>query len=289
MKDLVPRIATYPIMTPGGLDYAEGHTYETTQASEPAQGKNTIGVLHRVCGDNLVSQLLRQGSAEFACTIVSPWCAYRSVEKATGTLENYEGSIQIEQQVEIATDQFSHPVMFQPSIITNTDIEPFTAQSSHGLDGLWVGERLIFPVAAMIALQPFWNAKTVMQSILRMKKVSDNRLTRGSFEVKDVWEQGFYFLVEVEQSLFDGLRNPASFEHRNSIYSMALAQGFGILRESLKEEQDSWKEQQNLKLLYQMLKDRDEFTWEDDEFSPNQAAAAFHPHMVKLAQELEPD
>ena len=286
MKDLVPRIATYPIMSPGGLDYAEGHTYEIEQIGDPTGTRDRIGVLHRVRGDNLVSQLLTQHRADFACTLVSPWCAYRRVEKATGALEQTAEGIQVEQKIEVFSDQFSHPVMFQPSVVTNTAVDRLTAQASHGLDELWMGEEFKLPVAAMVAVQPFWNAKTTMQSILRLKKISDGSLKPGSFEVKEVLQQGFYFSVEVDEGLFKSLRNPESFEHRNSIYSMALSQGFDILHKGYKDRED-WAEHLNLKLLYQMLKDKSMPTWEAEDFKPNQAAAAFHPHKVKLAEENE--
>ena len=268
------------------LDYAEGHTYEIEQIVDPARPKDTIGVLHRIRGDNLVSQLLTQDRADFACTLVSPWCAYRRIEKVTGALEETSAGIEIEQQIEIVTDQFSHPVMFQPSVITNSVVDGFTAQASHGLDGLWRGEELRLPIAAVIAIQPFWNAKTTMQSILRLKKISDGSLNPGSFEVKGVPEEGFYFRVEVEESLFESLRHPKSFKHRDSIYSMALSQGLDILH---KDYRDSWQEHQNLKLLYHMLKDKNVSTWEDDGFKANQAATAFHPHQVEVAQEDELD
>ena len=285
MKESVPRIASYPIMTPGGLDYAEHHMHEIERTSDPSQPRDTIGILHRIRGDNLVSQLLIENRAQFACTIVSPWCAYRRVEKAIGVPQPTAEGIQLVQQLEIVTDQFSPPVMFQPSVITNTVVDRFTAKASHGLDELWIGAEITFPLAAIIAVQSFWNAKTMMQSILRLKKVSDGSLKVGSFEVKDVSEEGFYFLVEVEDHLFNNLRNPESFEHRDSIYSMALSQGLAILRGGRYRDREYWMEQQNLKLLYQMLKERNVPTWEDDDFKPNQVAATFHPHRVKQAQD----
>lgn len=275
-------------MAPSGLDYSEEHTYEIEQIEDSARRKDTIGILHRIRGNNLVSRLLRKNQANFACTLVSPWCAYRNVERATGTPERSSKGLQLEQIIEIDKDQFSHPIMFQPSVITNTHLNKFKGKESHGLDGLWVGEEISFPIAAVIAVQSFWNTKTTMQSILRLRKVSDSSLKPGSFEVQDVTEEGFYFLVDVDEDLYKSLRYPVSFEHRNSIYSMALSQGLEILHQRYKDR-ETWMDQQNLKLLYQMLKDKNLPTWEDDEFRANQAAAAFHPHKVKMAQEQEID
>ena len=278
---LTPRIAGYPILAPGRLDYAETHAYEIEQTSVQDQPKDSIGVLHRVRGDNLVSQLVSQGKANFAITVVSPTCAYRKVERSAENPEQVNEGIQVEQHIATATDQFRHPVMFQPSVITNSAVNRITVESSHGVDRLWSGTEINLPAAAVIAVQPFQSAKTTVQSILRLKKASPGSLNPGSFEVKDVTEEGFYFLVEVAEDLFNGLRNPVSFKHRDSIYSMALAQGLEILRTDYCDR-DMWREHQHLRMLFQMLKQRSLPTWEDEEFKANQAASAFHPHHLEV-------
>ena len=288
MTALVPRVAPYPIMSPGGLDYADGHSYKTIQLNDATIPNDSIGVLHKLRGDNLVSQMLIEQRARFACTVVSPTSAYRSVEVSGAKPIRTSRGIELTQQLQIVTDRFAYPVMFQPTVIASSVIDTVCADSSHGLDQLWLGQAIEFPVAATLAVEPFWNAKTVFQSILRLKRISDGSLKPGSFEVKETVEEGFYFLVEAEEGLFNGLRNPASFNHRNSIYSMALSQGLQILNQRFKE-QETWADYQNLRLLYQMLKAKNVPTWDEDDFKPNQVAAAFHPHEVKLAQHDEID
>ena len=288
MKSHVPRIAPYPIMAPGCLDYTDGNAYESKQVNDSTTPSDAIAVLHRIKGSNLVSQLLLEKRAQFCCTIVSPHCAYRRVKKATATPIQTDEGIELQQTIQVVTDEFAYPVVFQPAVITNAPVAPFAAHKSHGLDSLWVGKRVELPIAAQIAIEPFWNAKTEFQSILRLRRVSDGSLRPGSFEVKESTEQGFYFLVEVEEGLFNGLRNPISFEHRNSIYTQALAQGLQILHDKFNDK-ETWTEFQNLRLLFQMLKSRNVPTCDDEDFTPNQAAAAFHPHVVKVAQEYEPE
>ena len=288
MTAFIPRIAPYPIMSPGGLDYAAGHSYETIQINDTTIPKDSIGVLHRVRGDNLVSQMLLEQHARFACTVVSPVSAYRAVKVSDAKPERTPQGIELKQQVQIVTERFAYPVMFQPAVILIGSNNPISVDPSHGLDQLWIGEEIDFPVAAILAVEPFWNARTVLQSILRLKRVSDGSLKPGSFEVKETVEEGFYFLVEAEEGLFNGLRNPESFDHRDSIYAMALSQGLQILNQRFKE-QETWTEHQNLKLLYQMLKAKNVPTWDEDDFKANQVAAAFHPHEVKPAQHDEID
>ncbi|MCY4541792.1 MAG: hypothetical protein OXB95_05275 [Rhodobacteraceae bacterium] len=288
MSQLSPRFATYPILVRGGLDYGDGHQYRTKQGPQDRQNRDIVNVLHQIKGDNLVAQLVNQGKADFVCTVVAPSCAYRRVERALETPAITSDGLQTQQQIKVVTDLYAHPVNFQPSVVTNTCIEPFVAQSFHGVDRIWIGERVKLPVAALIAVEPFWSPKTIQQSILRVTKAVDGSLRRGSFEVTGVPEEGFYFRVEVEGSLFEALRKPASVSHRDSIYSMALAQGLHQLHlNDAHIGSEDWKEHQNLKLLYQMLKDRDVATWDEDDFRANQAVAAFHPHVVATIDDMD--
>ena len=148
--------------------------------------------------------MLIEQRARFACTVVSPTSAYRSVEISDAKPERRSQGIELNQQLQIVTDRFAQPVMFQPAVIAVSPIDPIAADPSHGLDQLWLGQPIEFPVAATLAVESFWNAKTVLQSILRLKRVSDGSLKPGSFEVKETVEEGFYFLVEVEEGAIQG-------------------------------------------------------------------------------------
>ena len=54
-------------MAPGSLDYTEGHVYESMQVNDTTVPTDSIAILHRIKGNNLVSQLLMDGLAEFCC------------------------------------------------------------------------------------------------------------------------------------------------------------------------------------------------------------------------------
>ena len=282
MKVVIPKFCPYPMMTSNGMDYVEGHCYETTQL-DPVESQNSVRILHRVKGDNLVSQLLLDGRAIFTCTVVAPWCAYRRVVNAANGPRVEADGVVLEQEIPLADRDFTHPVMFQPTVMTTCEIESFQARPSHGFDDLWVGEQIKVPKAAMVAMEPFWNARNVVQSILRVKRDQESRLRPGSFEVTEAAEQGFYFLVEVAPDLYDGLRRPGrSFRHQESIYCAALSQGLDILHRKYKDPV-AWTEHQNLRLLYHMLKEKNAQTWDEDDFKSNQAIAAFHPHRIDVA------
>ena len=196
-----------------------------------------------------------------------------------------DGAVEVTQVLSLVSDDFAGPVMFQPVVIAAADIPPFEVAPTDGLDALWSGEAVSFPIGAMLALGPFLNAKTLVQSILRLRRSEENQLQCGSYEVTAAAEEGFYFLIDTAPDLYDALVNPQSFPHRDSILSAAFAQGLSILRDRFSANGSDWKDYENLRLLYGMLRERDIATWEEDDFRPNQVAAVFHPHRIDMAHD----
>jgi len=285
VNEYIPRISNHPVLSPNGLDYIAGHSYEVKQIPHNESQKDTVVVLHRIHGSNLVAKLVNQGKANFACTIVVPSCIYRKVEFAIKMPVENEGFIQVEQEIKIKTQEYCPPLMFQPSVITLKEIKGLKATESHGLHEIWRKKKIRFPIAATIATHSFFDAETIMQSILKFKKVSDGSLKKGSFEVDLAFEQGFYFNVRVEESLYKGLLNPQSFKHRNSIYAMAFSQGLSKLqndKECSSQDLKVVKDHHNLNILYKVLENRNLKTWLNDDFNPNQVVAEFHPHELDV-------
>lgn len=290
MKATIPKVFPYPVMAPGGMDYAEGHHYETEHLVGEPGNRGAVLIEHRVIGENLVTQMLKKGQAAFSCTITAPWCAYRRVFVSDKTTEETQDGIVVQQRLDFDTDDFGHPIMFQPAVMVTVAIGPFKAQEFHGLNGIWLGEQIEVPKAAVIATGPFWNARNEVESILRVKIASEGKLPPGCYEVEAVPEQGFYFEVLVSPDLFEGLRQPGkSFRHRESIYAAALAQGLTRLHEEYKER-EVWNEQPNLRLLYSMLKQQNAPTWDEDDFDANRAnraVALCHPHRIDVTLGVE--
>ena len=205
-------------------------------------------------GENLVTQMLKKGQAAFSCTITAPSCAYRRVFVSDKTPEETRDGVVVQQRLEFVTDDFGHPIMFQPAVMVRAAIDPFEAREFHGLNGIWLGEQIQMPKAAIIATGPFWKAENEIESILKIKVAPEGKLPSGCYQVEAVPEQGFYFEVLVSPDLFEGLKQPGkSFQHRESIYAAALAQGLVRLHQAYEKRED-WIDQSNLRLLYSMLK-----------------------------------
>lgn len=275
----VPRICSYPSLTDGTLDYAEGNSYKTERAGG-SQEDLSICIEHCVTGGNLVAELLLDGRAAFACTVIAACSAYREVFVAPQPPKQINGAVMQRQEITCDGGKVSHPIIFQPHVVTRTGVPPFKAEPRHGLGSFWMDGFIEFPPAAMIAAGPFWNPLNEVRSILWLQKDKENRLPAGCFEVDDVVENGFYFRVLVAPELYESLRRAGSaIRHRDSIYAAAFSQGLQILQDKYHTD-EAWKEYPNLRALYAKLREKNLPVWTESNFSPNQTVAAFHPHKL---------
>ena len=291
MSASVPRILPYPVMAPYNSDYSNGNAYEINDLGGIAKSTDSLRIEHVVSGDNLVTELLHDRKAEYACTVVAPWCAYRKVFKEGPSEESMSNNRNVHIQVlSFQSQDFSHPVMFQPSIVTTEELPDFRIRSYHGLDELWEDASITIPKTAMIAIAPFYNSQDEARSILSVKKAGENELPTGCFEVSEVAEKGFYFQMLVEPSLYESLRKPGnSFKHVQSMYTFALTQGLEILSQKYWKAED-WNEFSNLRQLYMALKNKGITTWDDEyNFKANRVAAMFHPHCIDTSLVMEDD
>ena len=291
MSTTIPRIRPYPVMTDSSLDYVEGNFYETLQAEDRMEKRGSkfrIDIEHRLHGQNLVTEFLRKDNAVFACTVTAPVSAWRKVAVSKISHQDVENGLLVHRQVidnqDVSADQISGEITFQPMVLSSKGMQ-ITIAREHGLDEIWLGDSIQIPQAGILAMGPYWNPKNQMQSVLRLKLDRNNKLPNGCFEVKEALEEGFYFEVLVARDLYESLKSPGNaIQHRDSIYSAALAQGFQILKEKYQEYED-WNDFSNLRSLYAKLKSSGVPTWDKSEFSANSAVAHFHPHKLNTGIE----
>ena len=277
---MTPVIADYPILAENKLDYIAGNTY-TVEAHDLGQsGRKQIQ--HRLEGQNLVRDLIREGSAAFACVVVAAECAYRHIEMADAADLNWsEQTVSCEQSLALQTDEYAAPVVFQAFVVTTSQIDAICLSEQHGVSQLWREADILIPSAAKIALGPYFASQPTLQSILKIQLAEEGELPEGCFEVFAVPESGFYFSVKVDPILFKSLQEPkGATAHRDSIFCFALAQGLELLHGD-REYRDGWKNYQHLRALHQELKRREAPTWDEEEFRANRAVALLKPHVIE--------
>ena len=277
---MIPVVAQYPILAPNKLDYLEGNQYEVESSEQNGEtAQKTIH--HKLSGQNLIRDLVLDGVASFACTVVAPEYAYRKLELVSAEdLQQSEDLLSAKQSLKTETSEYAPPVVFQSFVIMTKKINSILLKESHGISQLWIDQEINLPRSAKIALGPYFANQATLQSILRIKQAQKDLLPRGCFEVEAVDEAGFYFSVSVEESLYRSLKDPqGAHAHRDSIYCFALAQGLEILSREYSEE-ESWRKHLHLRALHSLLEKNNAPTWEDENFSANRAVAMLKPHEI---------
>lgn len=276
MPPILPRARPYPVIARNSLDYLPQHRYQTTQARHGNQKGSFFTIEHKISDGNFVARLVSQGKAAFACTLTSAHSSYREVfvESNFKELEHTQKLIWDEGKVRF-------PLLFQPVVVLLEEIHNYPLNSFvDGVHDIWSSNEVSFPKGAFLAIAPFWQSQSTLQSILRIRKAEPEELPRGCYEITPAEEEGFYFEIKAHPELFDSLHNcGGAFNHRDSIYAAAFAEGLGILSREFRDE-EQWINHHNLRALRKMLKDKKIKTWDEDEFSPNRAVAVFHPHVI---------
>lgn len=288
MPPILPRARPYPVMAKNSLDYLPQHRYETVQDRHKNQKESFFTIDHKISDGNLVAKLISEGRAAFACTLTSAHSIYREVFVEKGSQE-------IEHTQKLAWDEekVRFPLLFQPAVVALEEINNYFLNGfTDGVHDIWSGTKASFPKGAFLAIAPFWQSQTTLQSIVRIRKAEPGELLEGSYEVEPIEEDGFYFEIKTHPDLFDSLHNyGGAVNHRNSIYAAALAEGLGILSRKFKKEEE-WVNHHNLRALRKMLndkkmKDKRIKVWDEEDFSPNQAVAAFHPHEIDTRVDVD--
>ena len=276
MPPILPRARPYPVLAKNSLDYLPQHKYETAQNRTENQRESFFTIRHKISDGNLVARLVSEGRAAFACTLTSAHSIYREVFVECGLKE-----IDHTQKLAWNEGKVRFPLLFQPAVVALEEINNYPLTSfKDGVHDIWNSNKVSFPKGAFLAVAPFWQSQSTLQSILRIRKAEPEDLPKGCYEVTEVEEEGFYFEVTAHPELFDALHNCGdAYNHVNSIYAAAFAEGLGILSRRFREEK-KWVDHHNLKGLRKMLRDKGVGMWEDENFSPNKAVAAFHPHEI---------
>ena len=283
MPPILPRARPYPVMAKNSLDYLPQHRYETVQTRQGNQKESFFTIEHKISDGNLVARLISEGRAAFACTLTSAHSIYREV-----FVEKSSGEIGYTQKLTWDEGKVRFPLLFQPAVVALEEINNYPLNGfTDGVHDIWGGSKVSFPKGAFLAIAPFWQSQSTLQSILRIRKAEPGELPEGCYEVEEVPEEGFYFEIKAHPELFDSLHNcGGAFNHRDSIYAAAFAEGLGILSRKFKEEKH-WGDHHNLRALRKMLKEKKIDMWEDEDFSPNRVVAIFHPHVIDTKVEVD--
>lgn len=125
---------SFPVLEEDKFDYNEEILYEVNQVDSDNK-ENFIVFEHKIVGDNLISQLLKNNKAKFTTTVVLKSSMYR--ETFDNVLEQVS-STHIKQKVPLKTT-FETQAFFSSIVYIGEDKEIILNSLTMGLDDFWNG------------------------------------------------------------------------------------------------------------------------------------------------------
>ena len=260
---------SFPLLAGDRLDYV-GSAYEVAVTRSPKGG--AMSVRHRICGNNLVANLLEDLQATFAVEVSSPYATYREIRRLGAT-----GEVEALQAVSWDSRDVVPPVYLRPLVIAMV-AEPtrIVLNGKHGVHEVWQGVAVDLAPGAILASDQFWRAASTWQSLIRL--VSNDAIPRGAYQVKTSTGDGFHFRVEMHPEFFETMVSPGdSYHHCQSILTGCLSRGLELVRQEYGGAGERWREYPVLRALYEQLEEKGFGTWDEDDFRPDLVAARLKP------------
>ena len=256
----------YPIMEEGRYDYLESMSYEVEQIEGSSE---YITFEHKVEGDNLISQLLKNGEAKFVTTVVLKSALYRETFGGVEKITDVHGKQRIPLRTTFETQSFVSSIVY-----IGDDKEIILDSSKMGLDEFWNNTKVQLLKGSILATAGWRELENSASDLLTVKK--DENIKYG-FDVEIDPKEGGRFKALVNPKLYDAVNEMAKTdEHRRSIIIHILCVGFMALQKYYKENGSD--ELTNFNGIKLELKSKEMSTWEDEEFNPNRVACMFLEH-----------
>jgi len=281
--------ASYPFPVIGArrMDYCAPSRYQTVDWFV-SDGK--VHFRHQVEGKNLVSDLLLEGKALFACVVVMRATMYRR----TFTADEY-GVLECGQVIELEEGYLSREApKFLPIILyQHNDNFYGLANELMGLDDLWVDKQIQICKGAIIGRDLWHYLPGNSNWLVRFQEDEHLVLSEGGMSVIFCEEESGFFLAKVSSDVFHGMtraKGAGALKHRNSIITHALAMGLAEVAKATADKSITDGAFENLITIKTMLESKGIPTWEDEEnFDATVAACCLQPLEISTTDKYEED
>ena len=269
----------FPVLGPERLDYISACSYQTSDWS--VKNGDTVSLRHRLEGDCLVSRLVAEGKAKFACIVVVKTTMYRRT-----FVHDSGGELFADQTFTIQRGMrtIEAPKMLPLVIHTSAD-SAITPATADGLDSLWEQRQFALPKGAILA-QDRWHEFIPGAGHLLKVKLNENMEPGEQLRVHISSNDGGYFLAHVSPDLFRGLKIAAAHgeeqcRHRDSILTHALSVGFAKCANPDDEEEAGFASLENFQSVRRLLQSHNVPAWDEDDFDHCRAACVILPHVIQ--------
>ena len=273
----------FPVLRADTLDFHESAKF-TAEVQRP-HGAGNATVRYTLSDNNLISRLIREDYAKFACVVCVPSTMYRTLEVFNEQLNFQDEENQIELQVthnfDLENSLVSSSPFFRPVVIATEDIDG-KIENSDRLDSIW--EEVFIQRGAIIASAGWIRLGGGVEGMFILRQ--DEKLKEGMIRVEGNPTQDYRFNLYAEPNLYRKIRNcPRPLvSHRNSVLTHALSSAFRYIKSDFEkldaEDIDGQEKYANLRILKNLLKDAGELDWTEEGFNADKAATAISPHFI---------
>ena len=272
-------ILDFPVLQEDSGDFVDAVSYEVAAARLAGE----IAVTHTLKGSSYISRLVSEGVAQFSVRLI-----YRNSAERYHQLCKKAG-ICVKQTIPL---KFSYAPEILPSIVLLEDRE-ITVDGSSGLTDFWMkGTRFSISRYSRIALGSRLSfTDGGVQSLMRL--ICDEGLGEGEMKVvvKELAGEGETPVdLMCGKNIYDCLKgvteaNPtAAYQSMgHAIVTQALCAVYAYMQ-NLGKNQDQ-EVGGVLKAHLQMLEEKAETSWEDDNFNPSLAATRMWPYVILNGEE----
>ncbi len=252
----------HPMLESGNLSFPEGRYLLDFQ---PGGDRSSYVITHRIEGAPLISRLLEEQKARYACIVSSPISSYRETHTSKDARH----------EVRWNADDLGEAPLLTPAILS---YEPQEMTLSTGRDGvhlIWDNQSVFLHKGSRLALGSVIQIESSILHLLSFHE--DARLGEGQFAVERETEP-FRFRVNLHPALHRFLRTPSGNFHHNLMTHIVTACFARLQRDDADDDGESgWRSHRNLVALADYLEHKGLDHWRDEGFRPEAVATALYP------------
>ena len=261
------RSHNHPVLEAGNLSYPDGR-YAVDFS--PGNDRSSFTLAHQIQSAPLVSRMLEEKRAQYACTVSSPISAYRRIHVSN----------EAEHEVRWDLEDLGEPPLFTPMILCVASEKLTLSQSQDGVHSIWNGARISLKKGSRLALGHVIQLRSSIFHLLSFRKKDE--LKDGTFFV-DAETEPFQFLVNISPDLHKFLRFAGPDRTRENIMTHVVTACFALLQRDFSDDDDEsgWRTHRSLVALADFLDSKALPHWADSQnFRPEQVATALHAHTL---------
>ena len=255
----------HPMLESGNLSFPEGR-YRLDL--EPVADRSSYVITHRVEGAPLISRLLEDQKAQYACIVSSPISSYRETHISKNARHEVRWNV----------DDLGEAPLFTPAILCSEVQEMTLNTDRDGVHLIWDNQAVTLHKGSRLALGSVIQLESTILHLLSFHE--DARLAAGQFAVERETEP-FRFRVNLHPALHQFLRFPGSNFHHNLMTHIVTACLARLQRDDANDDGDSgWMSHRNLIALADYLEHKGLDHWGDEGFRPGRGGNCLVPTQV---------